>query len=132
MENESTDHKITTNVNIVTNPIQFDYGLMEQSIINILHNCITYTPAKTDINIELKEENNSLIIEISDNGPGFPEESLDKLFEKFYRVPGSKTGGTGLGLSIAKGFIEAHGGTIKIGNRKDKGAIFIIEIPIKN
>ena len=55
---------------------------------------------------------------------------IQNIFKKFYRIPGTKPGGTGLGLSIAKGFIEAHQGTISAGNKKDGGAEFIISIPI--
>ncbi|MDR3627248.1 MAG: ATP-binding protein, partial [Ignavibacteriaceae bacterium] len=62
---------------------------------------------------------------------GFPHESLDKLFDKFYRIPGTKAGGTGLGLSIAKGFIEAHKGTITAANNDKGGAVFTVSIPIK-
>ena len=90
-----------------------------------------YTPAdgKIDISAERKEE--SIIITVSDNGKGFPEEELKNIFKKFYRIPGTQAGGTGLGLSIAKGFIEAHGGTITAKNNKAGGAEFIILLPIK-
>lgn len=70
-----------------------------------------------------------LVIVISDNGPGFPAEALNKLFDKFYRVPGTCTGGTGLGLSIARGFVEAHKGNIGVSNKPNGGAQFIIRLP---
>ena len=110
---------------------KFDFGLLEQALINIIHNCLTYSPEESAINIDIREDNNYCIINIIDNGPGFPPDSLNKLFDKFYRVPGSKTGGTGLGLSIAKGFIEAHKGTITAGNRDKGGAEFVIKIPME-
>ena len=50
-------------------------------------------------------------------------------FDKFYRLPNSKTGGTGLGLSIVKGFVEAHNGTIELKNNEPQGAVFLISIP---
>jgi two-component system, OmpR family, sensor histidine kinase KdpD len=110
---------------------KFDFGLLEQALINIIHNCITYSPEDSEINIYFAEDNSYCIIKINDDGPGFPPDSLNKLFDKFYRVPGSKTGGTGLGLSIAKGFIEAHNGTIAAGNKESGGAEFIIKIPME-
>jgi two-component system, OmpR family, sensor histidine kinase KdpD len=110
---------------------RFDFALLEQSLVNILQNAIVYTPDDSEITIEGVQQNFNYIINISDNGKGFSEDALGKLFQKFYRVPGTKTGGTGLGLSIAKGFIEAHGGTITASNKKSGGAIFTIILPIK-
>jgi len=66
---------------------------------------------------------------VIDKGPGFPEAELKNVFKKFFRVNGSKTGGLGLGLSIAKGFVEAHKGTISVDNIYPKGARFSIRIP---
>lgn len=128
LENKShtINSKITDDV-----VFRFDFALLEQSIINILQNAIVYTPEGSEITIEGSQQNFNYIINISDNGNGFSEEALGKLFQKFYRVPGTKTGGTGLGLSIAKGFIEAHGGTISASNKKSGGAIFTIILPIK-
>ena len=60
---------------------------------------------------------------------GFPRKEISLIFNKFYRVEGSKAGGTGLGLSIAKGFVEAHKGTISVENRQNGGAKFTIKIP---
>jgi signal transduction histidine kinase len=70
-----------------------------------------------------------LVIEVKDNGPGFSENEMKKVFKKFFRVDENKTGGLGLGLSIAKGFVEAHGGNISIANQECGGARFIIQIP---
>ena len=77
---------------------------------------------------EVKKENNYLSLILEDRGPGFPQDELEKVFDKFYRLKNSKTGGTGLGLSIVKGFVEAHNGTIVLEN-VPHGARFSIEIP---
>jgi two-component system sensor histidine kinase KdpD len=66
---------------------------------------------------------------VEDSGNGFPENEIDKVFDKFYRLKNSNTGGTGLGLSIVKGFVEAQNGTIKLENLEEGGARFTIEIP---
>ena len=132
LNNELADHTVKTDVKENVPLFKFDFGLLEQALINIIHNSIIHTPEKSVIQINVKEEKNICIIEIADNGPGFEEEALSKLFEKFYRIPGTKTGGTGLGLSIAKGFIEAHSGTITAKNLKEGGAVFVIEIPMQN
>jgi two-component system, OmpR family, sensor histidine kinase KdpD len=70
-----------------------------------------------------------LIIEVADQGPGFPETDLKNVFKKFFRVNENKTGGLGLGLSIVKGFVEAHRGTITVENKPSRGAKFTIRIP---
>jgi two-component system sensor histidine kinase KdpD len=75
--------------------------------------------------------NNRLIICIFDNGKGFSEEELKLLFTKFYRSSAKTTGGTGLGLSIVKGFVEAHGGNVKVENNIPHGAKFTLEIPVE-
>lgn len=108
---------------------KLDFGLMEQVVHNLLNNCIQHTPEGTEITVKASCIDEALNMEISDAGKGFPESEIDKVFEKFYRVTGSKPGGTGLGLSIVKGFVEAQGGTISLKNLPLRGAQFIITIP---
>lgn len=110
--------------------LKFDFGLMEQALANILHNYLEYSPREYCITLEAKIISNNCLINIYDNGKGFATETLDKIFDKFYRLPGTKAGGTGLGLSISKGFIEAHGGNITASNRIEGGVIFSISLPI--
>jgi two-component system sensor histidine kinase KdpD len=69
------------------------------------------------------------LLTVSDTGKGFPEAEMGRVFDKFYRVSGSKPGGTGLGLSIVKGFVEAHQGTVSLRNLPLSGAEFTITIP---
>ncbi len=85
---------------------------MEQVIYNLINNAVIYTPANSRIIIKADCIKDTCIIIVEDNGKGFPANEREKVFEKFYRLKYSKTGGTGLGLSIAKGFVEAHSGTI--------------------
>ncbi|MBN2348007.1 MAG: DUF4118 domain-containing protein [Bacteroidales bacterium] len=112
--------------------VKIDFGLMEQVLYNLLFNSCEYAPASTDINLNVFYEDCELVMQIMDEGPGFPSEALKNVFKKFFRVDGSKTGGLGLGLSIVKGFIEAHKGTITVENRKYGGAKFTIKIPSGN
>ncbi|HRZ99021.1 MAG TPA: ATP-binding protein, partial [Paludibacter sp.] len=111
--------------------VKLDFGLMEQVIHNLLLNATQYAPPKSVISVEFGIENNVLKIAVSDNGPGFPEEELTSVFDKFYRGKSNRTGGTGLGLSIARGFVEAHKGNIMASNNSNGGAQFIIHIPIE-
>jgi two-component system sensor histidine kinase KdpD len=102
---------------------------MEQVLQNLLHNAVNYTPENTIIKIVAKQQLGNCVISVSDNGKGIPETEIKYLFDKFYRLPETKTGGSGLGLSIVKGFIEAHNGNVKAENIANGGARFIIEIP---
>jgi two-component system, OmpR family, sensor histidine kinase KdpD len=108
---------------------KLDYGLLSQVLHNLIHNALTYLPKYAVISIRVGCKDNKLLLIVEDTGNGFPEEELDKVFEKFYRLKNSATGGTGLGLSIVKGFVEALGGTITLKNMPEGGAVFTVEIP---
>ena len=126
---QSANHEIIFTENEEIPLFKIDSGLMEQVLHNIIYNCVQYTPENSVITIEVSNQNDICKILISDNGNGFPESEIRFAFDKFYRLPNTKTGGTGLGLSIAKGFTEAHKGQIKLQNNDSGGAKFTIEIP---
>jgi two-component system sensor histidine kinase KdpD len=125
----SNTHQILFETNESLPLFKLDAGLIEQVIHNIIHNAIQYTPEHTSIEINASYQSDKCVITISDNGKGFPENEIKHAFEKFYRLPHTKTGGSGLGLSISKGFIDAHKGTITLENNKNGGATFTIELP---
>ncbi len=148
LEQQLKDHKVHVSIEQDLPLYKLDFGLMEQVLYNLLYNASVYTPAYADILItaknntekiyrldagtgehsEIKKEISHLLLIVEDRGPGFPDNELQKVFDKFYRLSNSKAGGTGLGLSIVKGFIEAHNGTILLEN-VPHGARFTIEIP---
>jgi two-component system sensor histidine kinase KdpD len=108
---------------------KLDYGLMEQVLHNLVSNAIQHNLEGTDIVITADCQDEKLILTISDSGKGFPDNEIDRVFDKFYRVQGSRPGGTGLGLSIVRGFVEAHHGKVILTNLPLRGAMFSIEIP---
>jgi two-component system sensor histidine kinase KdpD len=108
---------------------KLDYGLMEQVLYNLIINVTQHTPEDTLITIQATCQKDELVLTIADNGKGFPEEEIDKVFEKFYRLKDSVGSSTGLGLSIVKGFVEAHNGTVTLENLPVCGSKFTIEIP---
>lgn len=108
-----------------------DYTLLEQAVAKLLANAASHTPSKLPIEIDADYRDNRLRIAVSDRGPGLPAETAERLFEKFYRGDPHTTGGLGLGLSIARGFVEAHGGTLTAENRDGGGARFTIRLPVR-
>ncbi len=122
-------HSITFTENDKMPLVKLDQGLIEIVIHNIILNSIQHTPAGSTIVIRIDYFAGACKIFISDNGQGFQYNEIDFIFEKFYRGSQSYSGGTGLGLSIAKGYIEAHNGTIKVNNIETGGAKFTISIP---
>ena len=129
MEDHLEEHIIDVQIKENLPLIKLDIGLMEQVVYNLINNAVIYTPANSTIIIKADCADTRCIIMVEDNGKGFPADEREKVFEKFYRLKYSKTGGTGLGLSIAKGFVEAHNGTITLENSSSGGAKFTINIP---
>lgn len=101
---------------------------LTQIIFNLVINAIYFSPENGLVNIEVSESKDHIILKISDEGPGFPEEAMEKVFQPFFTT--KPTGeGSGLGLSVVHGIVTSHKGTITAKNRKDKGAIFTVQLP---
>jgi two-component system, OmpR family, sensor histidine kinase KdpD len=127
-ENKYTQ-AITININPDLPLFKLDKGMLEQIIYNLLNNACQYTPWNSKISIVVQYYTDVLQIIIEDNGKGFPEAEIKKVFDKFYRLQNTRTGGTGLGLSIVKGFTEALGGTVYLKNVDTGGARFTVNLP---
>jgi two-component system, OmpR family, sensor histidine kinase KdpD len=110
--------------------IEADQGLIEQAIVHVLQNAAVHASGATEIIISAQTGQKECLISIADNGPGIAPEDMGKLFGKFYRGQGTRSGGTGLGLSIARGILEAHGGSISCSNRPEGGAQFDLHLPL--
>ncbi len=113
--------------------LRLDFVLFEQVLFNLLDNAAKYAPHGTAITLRARPVEDSLIIEVMDEGAGIPAADLERIFDKFYRVQAAdrQRAGTGLGLAICRGFIEAQGGRITASNRADRsGAIFTITLPV--
>jgi two-component system sensor histidine kinase KdpD len=109
--------------------VRIDFGLMEQVLYNLIYNATQYASVSTNLRVKAFYDKGMMTLQVLDRGPGIPEKEISLIFNKFYRIDGSKAGGTGLGLSIARGFTEAHKGTINAGNRQNGGAKFTVMIP---
>ncbi len=114
--------------------IRGDRHRIDQLLINIIGNAIKYTPERGRITVQLYCERDYVIIGVEDNGIGIPEQDLNRIFERFYRVDKARSrqmGGTGLGLAIAKEIAVLHGGNISAKSKLGKGTQIYIELPIK-
>jgi len=116
--------------------IQADPILLDQALGNVLENAARYGRDGDAIAVRARELGATVLIEVSDEGPGVPEADQERIFEKFYRSPLSAgtSQGTGLGLSIARGLVEAMGGTIEAGDRPDgrSGLVVSLMFPRKH
>ncbi len=107
---------------------------MEEVLSNLISNAINYTPEGGRVRVSATVENNYLCVRVWDTGIGIPEDDLDRIFDRFYRVKNEKTRfitGTGLGLSIVKSIVEAHNGMIRVKSEPDNGSTFFIYIPLR-
>lgn len=126
--------KIALKVRLNKVAVKGDRQSLIELLIIVLENAIKYSPANSAIEIIMKKANKRALVEISDHGLGIKPQDLPHIFERFYRSDTARikqgTTGYGLGLSIAKRIAELHGGTISAQNNSDKGAKFILSLPI--
>jgi two-component system, OmpR family, sensor kinase len=86
---------------------------------NLVENALRYTPEGGVVDVRLSAEGGRPVIEVVDSGPGIPPDAIGRVFDRFFRVPGTGTGGTGLGLAIAKSAAQRCGLAIALANRRD-------------
>jgi two-component system sensor histidine kinase KdpD len=129
LRNHSVRLDLATDVPMVS----VDPVLFEQVLFNLLDNAAKYAASSTTVFIRTWRDRDSIVLQILDEGEGIPQDDLEHIFDKFYRVPKADQirPGTGLGLAISRGFIEAMNGTILADNRSDRrGAVFSIRLPV--
>ena len=99
-------------------------------ITNLLSNAIRYSKENSRVIIGAKQENNIVEIYVQDFGKGIDPRYHKSIFDRYFRVPGTKVQGSGLGLSISKDFVEAHNGTLTVESELGKGSKFIIRFNV--
>jgi two-component system sensor histidine kinase KdpD len=126
------DHRLEIDIDSRLPMLRLDYLLFEQALFNILDNAAKYAPPESLVRVSARRENGFVVFRIEDEGPGIPQNDLERIFDKFYRVHAQdrQRAGTGLGLAICRGFVEAMGGTITAGNSGTHGGVFTIRIPV--
>ena len=106
--------------------------LLSRAIGNLVSNAIKDSPPRTEVVISAKKAANGVAIEVADQGYGIPEASVNRVFEKFYRIPRVQdvdVPGTGLGLALVREIAELHGGSVTLRSSVGAGSIFTFWVP---
>ncbi|QCX32913.1 GHKL domain-containing protein [Caloramator sp. E03] len=127
------EHNISLNYTIEPNLITFgNSDQIREVVMILLDNAIKYTNNSGSINVSLKKHNNNILLTVTNTGKGIPEEDLEKIFDRFYRIDKSRSrnsGGYGLGLAIAKAIINQHKGKIYAKSIINEKTSFYVELP---
>jgi two-component system sensor histidine kinase BaeS len=113
--------------------INVEADRIRQILVNLLTNAHEYSPEGASIAVSAQAVGAEVEISVSDNGPGIPEDQLERIFERFTRGEAGLTqrvGGTGLGLAISKSLVELHGGSISAESAVGQGSVFRVRLPI--
>ena len=128
---QTEGHAVQSEIPADLPAIRVDARLVTQVLVMLLNNAANYSPAGSEITISVANVADRMRISIADRGPGLKSGEEQRVFDKFYRSPGTPAGGIGLGLSIAKRLVETHSGQITAGNRAGGGSLFVVELPSK-
>ena len=117
-----------------TRRVLADEDRLQQVLTNLVSNAVKWSPVDGVVKISLREVDQKCRFEVTDEGPGIPEDEVDKLFGRFQQLASRDDrarGGTGLGLAIAKAIVEQHGGEIGVELKRGTGSMFWFELPLE-
>ncbi|HET7767862.1 MAG TPA: ATP-binding protein, partial [Chloroflexota bacterium] len=135
LRDRAREHHVVVDVPDDLPPVPLDYVRIGQALYNLIENALKYSPPGSTICVAADLEEDRLRLTVTDDGPGIPAEALPRVFEKFFRVKSGDTAGksgSGLGLAVARGFAEAHGGTIEVQSPPPdaaRGTVFTLWLP---
>jgi signal transduction histidine kinase len=104
-------------------------ALFDRVVDNLVGNAVKYTETGDEIEVEVLRSGDDLRLVVRDHGPGIPEDGMARIFDRFYRVPGTKGTGAGLGLALVKEVVDWHGGCITIDSEMGVGSAFTVSLP---
>jgi two-component system sensor histidine kinase SenX3 len=109
-----------------------DFFQLVSALANLVENAVKYSDQTHQVDVRVVTTDTTVLVEVEDRGIGIPADSIDRIFERFYRVDRARnraTGGTGLGLSIVRHVATNHGGEVNVRSREGEGSTFILQIP---
>ncbi|MEY3557908.1 MAG: hypothetical protein RL374_614 [Actinomycetota bacterium] len=109
-----------------------DFFQLVSALANLVENAVKYSDQTHQVDVRVATTDTAVLVEVEDRGIGIPADSIDRIFERFYRVDRARnraTGGTGLGLSIVRHVATNHGGEVNVRSREGEGSTFILLIP---
>ena len=109
--------------------VDVDAAQIQRVLANMIENALKVSPPAVPVHVRITATRNEAIVRVVDQGPGVPEEELERVFDAFHRGSGTSGGGAGLGLAIARGFAEANGGRVWAESRPGQGASFALALP---
>ncbi|MEW6732945.1 MAG: ATP-binding protein [Acidobacteriota bacterium] len=112
--------------------IFIDSSLVERAIINLISNAIKFTPLGGRVDVQVAEEQEHLIVTVTDTGIGIPAEALSHIFEMYWQAPGAQKSGMGLGLAFVRVVASEHGGEVRVTSTPGNGSRFQLYLPIKS
>lgn len=113
-------------------PLTGNERLLQRAVFNLLENAVKYSPMGGTVHVSGRKTDSNFRIEVTDQGPGIPEEYRQRIFEPFFRVDDARSrqqGGAGLGLALVRAVAEAHGSAIHVEENSMGGSSFVLELP---
>ncbi|RLD06640.1 MAG: hypothetical protein DRI32_02235 [Chloroflexi bacterium] len=134
MQSKADEENIQVEIDLPADlpELEADPNKIKQVILNLLSNAIKYNRPNGTVTLQAKMVGTQMQLTVRDTGYGIPEEAMQHLFKKFFRVHETedKVAGTGLGLSISKQIVQGHRGTIEVKSKSGEGTSFIVRLPL--
>ena len=113
-------------------PVRCSHEAADQILSNLVENAVKYNVPGGSVHIATVSDGDGIVLTVADTGVGIPENELDRVFDRFYRVDKARSraaGGTGLGLAIVRDTVRTYGGTISVRPGETAGAVFTVVLP---
>ncbi|MBI4728813.1 MAG: HAMP domain-containing protein [Acidobacteria bacterium] len=125
---EAEGVRVETDLGEVT--VEADATRLRQVVSNLLSNALKFSPAGSAVRVDLAREESWAVLRVADSGPGIPSDEVARVFDRFFRGSGNRTGGSGIGLTVVRELVRAHGGEVEVSSEFGKGTRFTVRLPV--